>query len=156
LDAVQSTCPKGCQSMVQMLSPCARSTDPTSFSWLNGKDKKTVFFTHKKRSGGGHDKLGKEKGEVPRRTASGKQILVYRMPRRRCIQNSWALLCTLVYLNENVLMTSALWANLRSSFMARRSNNLTRWSRDAESSQLPLAFHLRLLTVFLWVCLCWD
>lgn len=35
----------------------------------------------------------------------------------------------------------------------RISKSLSRWSLEAEQSQLPLAFHFRSMTVLLWACL---
>lgn len=38
----------------------------------------------------------------------------------------------------------------RSSLRLRKSNNFSRWSRDAVISQLPLSFHFKSMTVDLW------
>jgi len=50
------------------------------------------------------------------------------------------------------LLASFLWPRKvwTSCDRLRRSNNLSRWSRDAVTNQLPLEFHLISITVLLW------
>lgn len=49
-------------------------------------------------------------------------------------------------------LASFLWPRnvWRSSLRLRKSNNFSRWSRDAVMSQFPLSFHFRSMTVDLW------
>ena len=52
-------------------------------------------------------------------------------------------------------VASFLWPlkTCSSSLRLRMSNSFIKWSLDAVSSQLPLAFHFTSITVNLWACL---
>ena len=103
------------------------------------------------------------------RASTSKQTLVDRVPGQGCRERGggkrekiWQTVqdCTHTHVTSRLLHTSdALLTSflcplsVHSSFMARMSKILMRWSRAAVASQFPFLFHLTDITVALWAWL---
>ena len=131
LEPEQSIWPNGCQASVQTILSCAVSTQPISLSVLQ---KQTLIYLIKNLC---------LLATYPTFQKSMEPSEPPEQKRPSCIG------C------HDTELASFLWPRKTciSSRKLRKSKSLSKWSRDAVTSQLPLSFHFKSITVDLCACL---